>query len=82
MIDTRGCQCLFSYLKVIGTGRQELIANVQRLRRIDAAKVPLAGSNTPGLVTDIDKDIISAYEPSISDAILLEVSQNSRQAYR
>lgn len=67
----------WSYLKVICTGRQELITNVQRLGRINTAKVPLAGSNTPGLVADINKDIISAYESRVSDAILLEASEKS-----
>jgi hypothetical protein len=62
---------LFSYLEVICTRRQELIPNVQRLGRIDATEVPLTGSNTPGLVADIDKDIISACELRVSGTIPL-----------
>jgi hypothetical protein len=65
---------LSSYLKVIGTRRQELITNVQRLGRIDIAKVSLAGSNTPGFIADIDKDVISAWEMKVSDAFSIRVN--------
>jgi hypothetical protein len=47
------------YLEVVRARRQELIAHVQRLRRRDAAKVPLAGAHAPGFVANIDKDVVA-----------------------
>lgn len=48
-----------TYLEVVRASRQELIANVQGLRRGDAAEVPLAGAHAPGFVANIDKDVVA-----------------------
>lgn len=49
-----------SYLEVIGACRQELVAHVQSLGGLDPAKIPLTGTDTPGLVANVDKDVVAA----------------------
>jgi hypothetical protein len=44
-------------LEIVGASRQELVADVQGHTPVDAAKEALAGSDAPGLVADVDKDI-------------------------
>jgi hypothetical protein len=39
-----------------------LIADMQCLGATDAAKIPLTGTHTPGLVADVDEDIAATWE--------------------
>lgn len=47
-------------LEIIGTGREELIAHMQCMRSLDPPKVALAGAHAPGLVADVDEDVVAA----------------------
>lgn len=49
-----------SYLEVIGSGREELIADVEGLAAVDAAEVSLAAEYAVGFVADVDEDIVAA----------------------
>lgn len=48
-----------THLEVIRTSRQELITNVKGLGWVDATKVPLADTDTPRFVADVDEDVVS-----------------------
>lgn len=48
-------------LEIIGTSREELVANVQRAVSLNAAEEMLAGENTPGFITNIDENVVTTY---------------------
>lgn len=50
---------LHSYLEIVRTGRQKLIANMKSPGGIDATEVSLTGTDTPGLVANVDEDVVS-----------------------
>ncbi len=53
------CPDVPTHLEVIRTSRQELITNVKGLGWVDATKVPLADTDTPRFVADVDEDVVS-----------------------
>ena len=54
--DPRCCACT-SCLEVVRPCAKKLVSYVQRSAPFNAAEVSLAGSDTPGLVAYIDKDL-------------------------
>lgn len=56
----------YTYFEIIRTSRQELITDMQGLRRVNAAKVLLTNTHTPRLITDIDEHIIATWTESTS----------------
>lgn len=50
-----------TYLEIIRTSRQELIANMNSPAAFDTAKVLLSDQNTPGLVANINEDVVATY---------------------
>lgn len=55
--------------EIVGPGRQELVADVQRLAAGDAAEVPPAREDAPALVADVDEDVAAAVEGAEGDRL-------------
>lgn len=49
-----------THLEIIRTSREKLIANMEGARPFDPPEIPLTSAHTPGLVADIDEDVIPA----------------------
>lgn len=49
-----------THLEIIRASREKLIANMERARRLNPSEIPLTSAHTPGLVADVDEDVISA----------------------
>lgn len=48
-------------LEIIGSGGEELIADMQGFAAGDAAEVALAGQDAPGFIADVDEDVVAAW---------------------